>query len=53
MYYTWGTPQGIYKKNIDEHHMREIKLNISNYETIIYDNIKNMINNAVGKIFVM
>jgi hypothetical protein len=52
--YTWGHPQGVYKKhNIEEQEKNEIEQLIYDYENSIRYGIEDLIANAVGKIFVM
>lgn len=51
--YTWGHPQGAYKKNLNEDEIRELMDYVSIKENDIRYYIEDMISNAVGEIFVM
>jgi hypothetical protein len=51
--YTWGHPQGAYKKNLNEDEMRELMDFVSIKENDIRYYIQDMIANAVGEIYVM
>jgi hypothetical protein len=52
-YFTWGTPQGPYSVQITPELQEEIDDIISYFETEVYAWVDNLVDSAVGKIFVM
>jgi hypothetical protein len=51
--YTWGHPQGAYKKPLSEEEIQDLIHFVTNKENDIRYAIEDMISNAVGNIFVM
>ena len=52
-YFTWGTPQGPHSVQITPELQEEIDNTISDFETDIYAWVDNLVDSAIGKIFVM
>jgi hypothetical protein len=52
-YFTWGTPHGPHSVQITPELQEEIDNTISDFETEIYAWVDNLVDSAVGKIFVM
>jgi hypothetical protein len=51
--YTWGHPQGAYKKSLSDDEMQDLIHFVTNKENDIRYAIEDLISNAVGSIFVM
>jgi hypothetical protein len=52
-HYTWGHPQGAYKKRLNEEEIEDLMYFVNSKENEIQYEIGDMISNAIGEIFVM